>query len=210
MSFRSFLQRCLGKLFKLRQVSTSSPVAWATSNSLSRDKPPPEACKYCMVNGDDTRWPRPPSEVEVIFYFYFFGTLTLWRHHFFHLDEKADICFDGKWKIWGRAVRLQPGRGGFSRTTKYQLFEQVDRWLARVGKGRQGGAAVVVAGGAAGVHGAEGVRRPRRSTSWLRSRSYAAAAAEVLCAAAPSAACCCGCWECLDSGAGTGRTRLPA
>ena len=138
MSFRSFLQRCLGKLFKLRQVSTSSPVAWATSNSLSRDKPPPEACKYCMVNGDDTRWPRPPSEVEVIFDFYFFGTLTLWRHHFFHLDEKADICFDGKWKIWGRAVRLQPGRGGFSRTTKYQLFEQVDRWLARVGKGTTG------------------------------------------------------------------------
>ena len=86
----------------------------------------------------------------------------------------------------GRAVRLQPGRGGFSRTTKYQLFEQVDRWLARVGKGRQGGAAVVVAGGGAGVHGAEGVRRPRRSTSWLRSRSYAAA--EVLCAAAPTAA----------------------
>ena len=36
------------------------------------------------------------------------------------------------------------------------------------------------------MHGAEGVRRPRRSTSWLRSRSYAAA--EVLCAAAPSAA----------------------
>ena len=150
VSFRSFLQRCLGKLFKLRQVSTSSPVAWATSNSLSRDKPPPEACKYCMVNGDDTiRWPRPPSEVEVIFDFYFFGTLTLWRHHFFHLDEKADICFDGNWKIWGRAGRLQPGRGGFSRTTKYQLFEQVDRWLARVGKERQGGAAVVVAGGAA-------------------------------------------------------------
>lgn len=47
------------------------------------------------------------------------------------------------------------------------------------GKGRQGGAAVVVAGGGTGVHGAEGVRRPRRSTSWLRSRSYAAAA-EVL------------------------------
>jgi hypothetical protein len=32
------------------------------------------------------------------------------------------------------------------------------------------------------VDGAEGVRRPRRSSSWLRSRSYAAAAAaaEVL------------------------------
>ena len=74
MSFRSYLHRCFGKVFKLRHVRTSSPVAWATSKSLSKDKQlfPP---KDPMTGGVIIRvWPLPtgarcePSEVDVIFW----------------------------------------------------------------------------------------------------------------------------------------------
>ena len=61
VSFRSYLHRCFGKVFKFRHVNNNSPVAWATSKSLSNESP--------KELGEDTlAWPlRPlPSEVEVM------------------------------------------------------------------------------------------------------------------------------------------------
>ena len=63
----------------------------------------------------------------------------------------------------GSSAALQPDRGGFSRTTKYQLFEQVDHSRGGgVVEGQQGGGVVVGGGpGPADAAAVEGVGRVR-------------------------------------------------
>ena len=99
-------------------------------------------------------------------FFLLWHFLTLWRQHWFrfHDDSKLDICFDGKSKNFAKLRQGRPRWGRFGRTTKYQLFEQVDR--SRAGRGST-------------CTEWWWRRRRRSSTFWLRSRSSILSTAPV-------------------------------
>ena len=111
VSFRSYLHRCFGKVFKFRHVNNNSPVAWATSKSLSNESP--------KELGEDTlAWPlRPlPSEVEVMMFQITFSS-TFFKHF-----VKMTTLNQGPTGLGSSRVTTGAGT---------QLFEQVESLVPR-------------------------------------------------------------------------------